>query len=324
MLIYLSYAAVAAIVVFLSNKAATYVDLLDKKTSLSGAFIGGVLLSAVTSLPELLTSISATVWLDTPGLCMGNILGSDLFNLAVLAVLIMTSAKRYEKAYVAGSHTITTLFLILIYGVIFLNKMNILNFEILTVNICSIIIVVLYGIALKFMAGDSNEDISVNNEVAIELEEEESGLTLKQIIIRFVLTSIGLVLFSILITYITDEISVRLNLGTGIAGALFLGIATSLPEVTSTISLIKMGNFNVAVGNIVGSNIFNFLVLAIADILYTKGSIFTFADPKTVNLLVFGAIATGITVATLKVKKKSVTVGTSIGIIACYIAFLAI
>ncbi|MGL5313577.1 MAG: sodium:calcium antiporter, partial [Peptostreptococcaceae bacterium] len=82
-MIYLSYAIVATIVVFLSIKAAKYVDLIDKTTSLSGAFIGGILLSAVTSLPELLTTISATAWLDSPGLSVGNILGSNLFNLTI-------------------------------------------------------------------------------------------------------------------------------------------------------------------------------------------------------------------------------------------------
>lgn len=83
-MIYLLYLLVAAGVVLFSVKASEYVDLLDKKTSLSGAFIGGIMLSAVTSLPELFTSISATVLIHQPGLCLGNILGSDLFNMAML------------------------------------------------------------------------------------------------------------------------------------------------------------------------------------------------------------------------------------------------
>ena len=88
-MIYLAYLIVAAGVVWFSVKASDYVDLLDKKTNLSGAFIGGILLSAVTSLPELFTSISSTVFLDAPSLCIGNILGSDLFNVAALSVVIL-------------------------------------------------------------------------------------------------------------------------------------------------------------------------------------------------------------------------------------------
>ena len=85
MLLLVKYAVVASLVVWLSIKASKYIDMLDKTTKLSGAFLGGVLLSAVTSLPELFTSISATVLLKKPSLCIGNILGSDIFNLAILA-----------------------------------------------------------------------------------------------------------------------------------------------------------------------------------------------------------------------------------------------
>ena len=103
-MIYLIYVVLAIAVVIVSDKAGKYVDLLDKKTSLSGAFIGGVMLSAVTSLPELFTSISATLFLDKPELCMGNILGSDLFNLQILAVLMIVYFKSFAKASVAKSH----------------------------------------------------------------------------------------------------------------------------------------------------------------------------------------------------------------------------
>ena len=55
-MIYLEYLVVAAFVVILSIKASNYIDLLDKNTELSGAFLGGIMLSAVTSLPELFKS----------------------------------------------------------------------------------------------------------------------------------------------------------------------------------------------------------------------------------------------------------------------------
>ena len=56
------YVVLAGGLVFLSDKLGNYIDLLDKKTKISGAFLGGVLLAAVTSLPELFTSISATLF----------------------------------------------------------------------------------------------------------------------------------------------------------------------------------------------------------------------------------------------------------------------
>ena len=97
-MIFVIYALVAAAVTMLSIKAADYVELIDKKTSLSGAFIGGILLSAVTSLPELFTSLSSTLLLDEPGLCIGNILGSNLFNLTALAVMIVIFSRTFARA----------------------------------------------------------------------------------------------------------------------------------------------------------------------------------------------------------------------------------
>lgn len=317
-MIYLLYALVALIVVFLSVKAAKYVDLLDKTTNLSGAFIGGILLSAVTSLPELLTSISATVWLDNPGLSIGNILGSNLFNLATLSMLILIFIKTFKKSKISSSHYMTAIFSLLIYMVIILNMTNILNVDFLTINVTSIIILILYILGVRTMASDNSAVETLEKEI----NSEKVDLTLKQIIIRFILASVGLVVFSILITYITDIISARLNLGSGFAGALFLGIATSLPEVTSSISLVKMNSFNIAVGNIVGSNLFNFLILTIADLLYIKGTIYTFADSQTVNLLILGTAATPLMLLSLKSKNKRITILYSLGVVVCYLLFL--
>ena len=80
----LAFFVLAAAIVFLSVKLSEYVDLLDKSTKVSGAFIGGVLLAAVTSLPELFTSLSAVLFIGENNLVTGNILGSNLFNLAAL------------------------------------------------------------------------------------------------------------------------------------------------------------------------------------------------------------------------------------------------
>lgn len=318
-MIYFSYAIVAAIVVFLSIKVADYVDMIDKTTSLSGAFIGGIMLSAVTSLPELLTTISATAWLGNPGLSLGNILGSNLFNLTILAVLILLSAKIFNKSIISKSHTVTNILLCFIYGTLLLNLSGLLQFEVFSINITSVLIFVFYIFGLKTMASDTDDNS--NNEVEDEIVVT---LSLNQIIFRFILTSIGLVAFSILITYITDIISAKLNLGAGLAGALFLGIATSLPEVTSCISLVKKKNFNLAVGNILGSNIFNFLVLFIADLLYTKGTIYLFNDMETVNLLIFGAISTPLMLFILNGKNKKSYIYPSIGIMVCYLLFLGL
>ena len=312
-MVILEYIVVASLVVFCSIKASKYIDLLDKTTKLSGAFLGGVLLSAVTSLPELFTSISAVSLLNKPSLCIGNILGSDLFNITVLSLAALCCIKHFSKARISKGNILVTVFVLLIYIALLLNMFNILNFEIATVNIVSIAVVLLYAFGVRYLASDNSGSSK---------EDEEVKLSTKQIVVRFTLSSVAIVILSILMTYITDDLATKYNIGAGLAGAIFLGVATSLPEVSSTIALIRMRNFNIAVGNIVGSNLFNFLILCVADILCFGQSVYDYSDAKVVGLLEFGLFATVAALPMLYSRKKWVKATTAIAAVACYIAFL--
>ena len=314
-MIFLIYAIIAAGVTFLSVKAADYVDLIDKKTSLSGAFIGGIMLSAVTSLPELFTSLSSTLLLDEPGLCIGNILGSDLFNLAVLAVLIVVFNRSFAVAEIAHSHQNVLWLLLVAYGALALNMMGVLSVELFTVSITSVIMIACYAASVKHLSGESTEE---------DDEEDTSPLTLKQVLVRFAVVAVGIVVLSILISQVTDMLAEELNLGKSLAGALFMGVATSLPELSSTIALFRKKSFDIAVGNIVGSNIFNLIILSISDILYTGTGLYDFSDPKTVALLVFGFLAHPLILMALKLRHRWIQVGVSVGAVASYVGFLSI
>lgn len=316
MLLLFEYVVVAALVVYLSIKASEYIDMLDKTTDLSGAFLGGVLLSAVTSLPELFTSISATVLLNKPSLCIGNILGSNLFNAAILALLGIVAIRGFRRATVAKGNIAVTCFVLLIYGTLVLNWFNILDFEIATLNVVTFVIVALYLFGVRYLAGDNGDKC--------DCDDKTIGLTTRQIAVRFAAVSVGIISLSILMTYITDDIAVEYNIGMGLAGAIFLGVATSLPEVSSTIALFRMKNYNVAVGNIIGSNLFNFVVLCIADLLCFRGNVYDYSDPKVENLLVFGCVATLAMLPALRSKNCAVKVVCLATVVACYAAFLLV
>ena len=321
-MIYLEYLVVAAFVVILSIKASNYIDLLDKNTELSGAFLGGIMLSAVTSLPELFTSISATVLLNRPGLCMGNILGSDLFNLVAISVIILFYFKGFSKGRVSKSYRNVAFLVFLIYIFIALNFMDIVNVRILNLSITSVLILLVYILGAKYLAVANDVD---TDEDALDYHASMSTkLSIKQIGFRFFLASVGIIAFSIMLTYLTDQISVKLNLGQGLAGALFLGIATSLPELASTITLFKMRNYNIAVGNIVGSNLFNFIILSVADVLSLGSGVYAVPDDKTIALLVFELVATPLFWIMLRFKNRTTQGICSVGIICCYAAFLLI
>lgn len=325
-MIYVLYLITVTAVVWFSILASRYIDMIDRSTKLSGAFLGGVLLSAITSLPELFTSISATLLIDSPSLCIGNILGSNLFNFGMLAVVILFYLKSFSSAHISCSHRKVVLLLFMMYASIALNWQFMSDDNIvfgnndkpwLYLSVTSLIIVALYALSVRYLASD-------NGECADDEDCEEIRLSLRTIVIRFVAASIGIIVASIILTYITDDIAERLHLGSGLAGALFLGVATSLPEVTSTISLFRMRNFDIAFGNIAGSNVFNYFVLAVADLLYAGGSVYHFGDEKVINLTVFGLLSAVLIYVLLRVRSPWVKALMALATVGCYFAFLMV
>ena len=117
-IIILQYLLLAFIVIYATSKLSYFVDELDKKTHISGAVIGGVLLATITSMPEFITSITSTVGLHEPALAFGNVFGSNVFNILILAVADIIFLKQMFFNQVKTQKT--TNMLVIIMYVIFL------------------------------------------------------------------------------------------------------------------------------------------------------------------------------------------------------------
>lgn len=216
-MIFLYYILTVAAVVWFSIAASRYIDMIDRTTRLSGAFLGGVLLSAVTSLPELFTSISATVLLDSPSLCIGNILGSNLFNSGMLAVVILFFLRRFAAARLSRSHTCVVVFLLLMYCAVAANMRGWISTDIilgnsdfpwLYVSVTSLLVIAFYAMSIRYLAADNGAAPSAEKH-----DEHGADLPLRSIVMRFTLASLGIIAASIVLTYITDDIAATCNLG---------------------------------------------------------------------------------------------------------------
>lgn len=295
-MIYLIYLVLAIAVVLLAVRLSYYVDVLDRKTNLSGAFIGGVLLAAVTSLPELFTALTAVLALDRPQLVQGDIFGSNVFNLCVIAALILFTYQSYRRSSLSKTHKSTLIYGLMMYALAFLAMWKPIEISLgfFNVNLMSILILGVYGINVLFMKNDE----SAENE-----NEDQCPLSVGQVVLRFILYSIALVCVSILLTHVTDRVATQLQLGATVAGAIFLGVATSLPELSASLNLVRMKNYNASFGNIVGSNLFNFTILCFADFVYHKGSIFI-SEAQSWNLLCFGALSSLLAYLIIRCKKN--------------------
>lgn len=320
-----TYLVIAGVVVFSSIKLSDYVDLLDKKTNLSGALLGGILLAAVTSLPELFTSISSTLFLNKNSFVLGNILGSNLFNMCLFFIPYVFFFVKLSASKVNKSHLLSMLFIGLLYVTVSVAGFVFNFYHILWgwFNPLSILLVTIYAIAIWKTPKIEESD---------EKDSVESKLSVKQIAILFAFFSVLLIAMSIGITYHTNWIVTTFGFGETFGGALFLGVATSLPELTSTINLCKKKNFNAAYGNILGSCVFNFIILSFSDILsFNCGPLYQI-DQSSFLLIIGAAISFVAILVTVIMSFKGVTKNTTLFrivyivaaliIVGSYIAFL--
>lgn len=268
----------AGLTVFLSFRLSYYADLLNKTTNISGVFIGGILLAGITSLPELVTCLSS-IFLNNPYLAIGDILGSNFFNIAMMCFFDILFIKTMFYNYTKNKYYLIYVLLILNYLIMYLFMGGTFNLEIFNIGLPSFIIIITYIFYLKN---------------AKEEETKKEVITTKEhVLLKFFLVGLFMVIVSILLTLVVNLIAGKNpNVASSFIGAILLGITTSMPEVITFIALVKMKSFDLALSDIIGSNLFNLLILAIGDIFLKNKEIYYFVDKESMFLLIFGLILT--------------------------------
>lgn len=268
----------AGLTVFLSFRLSYYADLLNKTTNISGVFIGGILLAGITSLPELVTCLSS-IFINNPYLAIGDILGSNFFNIAMMCFFDILFIKTMFYNYTKNRYYLIYVLLILNYFIMYLFMGGTFNLEIFNIGLPSFIIIITYIFYLKN---------------AKEEETKKEVITTKEhVLLKFFLVGLFMVIVSILLTLVVNLIAGKNpNVASSFIGAILLGITTSMPEVTTFITLVKMKSFDLALSDIIGSNLFNLLILAIGDIFLKNKEIYYFVDKESMFLLIFGFILT--------------------------------
>ena len=266
--------------VFLSIKISYYVDYLSRHSKISGAFLAGIVLAGVTSLPEFVTCFSA-VFVDNSLLAVGDILGSNIFNIFMICVFDLFYIKKVMFSSMVKSHNLLFGLLLINYFVlyIFVGKLSSFSFSLIGIPTLSILITYCYY--LFKVSSVSEEGVKINDCLC------------NHVIIKLVITAILMIFSSVILTIIVNNLA-RLHpyFSSSFLGAIFLGITTSLPEVVTCYALINMNSYDLALDDIIGSNFFNLLILSIADLVIRDSSIFIGADAGVVILIVLGFIFT--------------------------------
>ncbi|UCD54741.1 MAG: sodium:calcium antiporter [Candidatus Omnitrophota bacterium] len=268
----------ASIIFFAGKRVAKYADVIAEKTGFSRLWIGMVFVAAVTSLPELFTGVGSVVFVDAPDLTVGNLLGANSYNLLNIGLLDLLHRGGPLLSMISSGQLIVAIFSIvpvILAGVaIALSENGISAWSIGNIGIFSIAIFVSYCIATrviyKFEKPKSKNLKAETKYDAIPLKKAYTyGLTAAAIIIAS----------GVWLAYVGKDLSEALRLSQSFTGNLFIGFVTTLPEITVSIAALFIGAKEIAVANMLGSNLFNMTIVFADDILYQKAPILQVVSP---------------------------------------------
>lgn len=288
----LLFLLVAFLTVLASIMLSYYADGLNNQTKISGLMIGGVILASLTSLPELVTALSA-IYIGNPSLAIGDILGSNMFNIVIISFLNLYFFKKLFMNKILKSYSFTIILLIIVHFVLLI---VFYNNGIFGSSFPTVLIFISYVIYLFLIS-----KIKVTEK---EIEYEGSK---KNILLKFILAAILMVFLSISLTFSANHIAYNhQNFSSSIIGAFLLGITTSLPELVTTLTLIRIDSYNLAFSNIIGSNMFNLLILAICGFFTVGKSLYSFGGIDDI-LLARGGLYFSIIILYQVLRRKSIS-----------------
>lgn len=272
--IWLSLLACLAVIGVAGVRLSRYGDIIAEKSGLSRGWVGLIMLASVTSLPELVTGLSAVTVANVPDIAVGNILGACVFNLGFIVVLDFLYRKesiytRARQGNVLGAG----------YGIVLIGFVgfNLLLYRehsfpaIGHVGLYTPVILLLYLLAMRSLYRYEQSQVSAYVE---EHAERYSNTTLKQAIKAYVIAALAVVAAAVWLPYIASDLAVLMGWEQSFVGTIFVAAVTTAPEIVVTVSALRMGAIDLAIGNLFGSNLFNIVILAIDDLFYLPGPLF--------------------------------------------------
>jgi cation:H+ antiporter len=287
----------AAVIVASGMYLSKYADALADLTGLGRTLGGMVLLASATSLPELAVDCKAAL-IDAPDMAVGAVLGSSIFNLLILGVLDLCHGRKDRIISPVSAHhalaAISTIILTaVVVGFLLLKEFSVQWQE---VGLGTVLAFVMYVASLRLIYLDqklmsrSGKDTDAS---------DPAEMTMRRATIGYAVTTLIILIAASYLAPTADELARVTNLGGTFIGSTLVALTTSLPEVVTSTAAVRMGAFDLAVGNVLGSNAFNMAILLPVDILYRKGSLLQDAElangvTGTAVILVTGILTLGL------------------------------
>ena len=263
------------IVVISGVGLAKYGDGIAEKTGWGALWVGTILVSVATSLPELITNISAVVIEDSPDLALATVYGSNMMNIFAISIVAIV----FGVGNLFGGQRRDTQVLVLVaLGIttIALAVGAIGDYGLGYTSMGGLVIVLAYlgGMKLVYSAGKSETVIAGGDESAGVARGSATSAW-----IGFGAASLAVIVSAPLLAASATGIADATSLGESFVGVLAVSIVTSLPEAAVTFTAARRKSYGLALGNIYGSCAFNLFVIPIAG-LGSKDPLLSFMEPE--------------------------------------------
>jgi len=286
-----------AVVVLAGTALARQADRIAQLTGLGRLWIGSVLLAAATSLPELTTDIAA-VRLDAVDLAVGDLFGSSMANMLILALIDLLPPRGQVLRGAAFDHALAAslgIGLNAAAAVLILARPEVTW---LGVGPGSVFLVVAYLAGTRAVYRQTFRHGSAP-ESAPSSTVKDTGRSLQRTVIGFLGAALTIVAAAPVFAWSAKGIAEITGLGTTFVGTWLVGFSTSLPELVSSIAAVRMGAFDLAVGNLFGSNALNMAIFVALDVAQPGPAIFAALDVSHVLSALIAVILMGLGLAAI-------------------------
>lgn len=295
LIVWLEFIACAALIGFAGVRLSRYGDIIAEKSGLGAGVVGLVMLATVTSLPELVTGIGSVALAAAPDIALGNILGACLLNLGMIVVLDLLYREQSVYTKAGQGHVLSAAFGLIILAFVTMNLVFAsyeVNFAVGHVGLYSPVVLVLYFAAINIVYRYERRQLA---DYVQERAERYPGVSLRQALISYALAAAVVVSAALYLPFAATELAESMQWSGSFVGTLFVSLATTLPELTVTAGALRIGAVDLAVGNLLGSNLFNLVILAVDDLFYTPGPLLSAVSPihvvSALSAMMMGGLA---------------------------------
>ena len=239
MMVWLQFAFCTAVIMYAGSRLSKYGDIISEKTGMSGSWIGVILMASVTSLPELITGVSSVAMFDLPEIAIGDVLGSCMFNILLIAVLDFIGGDKPILSQGGDEQMHTALFSVFMIGLAALAIAG--SEQVPTVGwigISSIFILVVYFASMRFIFAIEKQ------KETDEKEEEFADTSRKRAFTIYGVNAVVVIAAATWLPKLGEGIARMTGLGESFVGTLFVALATSLPELVITYTALRRGAAN--------------------------------------------------------------------------------